>query len=264
MATDYDEISEQYKRSKQIPWRYHIEQYSLCELLGDISGYAVLDLACGDGHYTRMAKGMGASRVVGVDLSAKMIELATASEQRQPLGIEYGVGDARAIGYTAEFDLVIAAYLLNYAPSEQDLLAMASAIHRSLKPRGRFITINNNPAQQPRTFENTRKYGFVKNVDGEVKNGSPIRYTFIQHNEEFVLENYHLDSNTHIEVLGQAGFSDVQWHLPRLSPAESEKNSEYWADFLADPAVALISCSKHESMLTRSATLCIGGSDRFR
>jgi ubiquinone/menaquinone biosynthesis C-methylase UbiE len=254
MATNYDDISEQYKRSKQIPWRYHIEQYSLCQLLGDISGSAVLDLACGDGHYTRLVKSMGASRVVGVDLSAKMVELAKASEHRQPLGIEYRVADARAIHYMAEFDLVIAAYLLNYAPSEQELFAMASAIHRSLRPRGRFITINNNPAQQPGSFENTRKYGFVKYTDGEVQNGTPIRYTFIQHNEEFVIENYHLDPETHTEVLGKAGFSDVHWHLPRLSPAEFKQRGEYWADFLADPAVALISCSKHESGLTQTAS----------
>jgi toxoflavin synthase len=85
-----------------------------------------------------------------------MVELAKASEHRQPLGIEYRVADARAIDYVAEFDLVIAAYLLNYAPSEQELFAMASAIHRSLRPGGRFITINNNLAQQPGSFENTR------------------------------------------------------------------------------------------------------------
>ncbi len=56
MQTDYDKIAESYKRSKQIPWRYHIEEYSLRSLLGDVSQASVLDLACGDGHYTRVLK----------------------------------------------------------------------------------------------------------------------------------------------------------------------------------------------------------------
>ena len=156
MSTNYDEIAEQYKRSKQVAWRYYIEQYSLCELAGEMSGVSVLDLACGDGHYTRIFKKMGASRVVGVDISIKMIELAIAADKGERLGIEYLVGDARCVDFTASLDVVLDAYLLNYAHSEQDLRAMASAIHRSLKPGGRFVTINNNPNQQPRSFGNTR------------------------------------------------------------------------------------------------------------
>ena len=64
MPTQYNDIAVQYKRSKQVPWRYHIEQHSLFELLGDVSGKSVLDLACGEGHYTRLLKRLGASRVV--------------------------------------------------------------------------------------------------------------------------------------------------------------------------------------------------------
>ena len=105
MSTNYDEIAEEYKRSKQAGWRSYIEQYSLCELAGDVSGLSLLDLACGDGHYTRIFKKMmGASRVVGVDISNKMIELATAADKGEPLGIEYLVGDARSVHFRASFD----------------------------------------------------------------------------------------------------------------------------------------------------------------
>src|SRR5438067_3618551 len=107
MSTNYDEIAEDYKRSKQIAWRYYIEQYSLCELAGDVSGLSVLDLACGDGHHTRIVKKMGAARVVGVDISNKMIELAIAAERGEPLGIEYMVGDARSVHFRESFDVVL-------------------------------------------------------------------------------------------------------------------------------------------------------------
>jgi ubiquinone/menaquinone biosynthesis C-methylase UbiE len=48
---------------------------------------------------------MGASQVTGVDLSPRMIELAQVSEEQQPMGIEYVVGDARSLNASAEFDL---------------------------------------------------------------------------------------------------------------------------------------------------------------
>jgi toxoflavin synthase len=254
MSTNYDEIAEQYKRSKQDAWRYYIEQYSLCELAGEVSGVSVLDLACGDGHYTRIFKKMGASRVVGVDISNKMIELATAADKGKPLGIEYLVGDARSVHFRASFDVVLAAYLLNYARSEQELLAMAKAIHRNLKPGGRFVTVNNNPNQQLRSFENTRKYGFVKSAAGALQHGAAIHYTFVQDGEELVLENYFLDAATHVSAFQNAGFSDVHWYAPQLAPSESGARAEYWADFLYDPPIALLACRKPEAVRPQRAS----------
>jgi SAM-dependent methyltransferase len=253
MPTNYDDIAEQYKRSKQVPWRYYIEQYSLCKLLGDVSGASVLDLACGEGHYTRMLKRMGASRVVGVDQSPKMIELATAAERRDPLGIEYLIEDARALRFKVLFDVVIAAYLLNYARSQDELLAMAEAVHRSLKPGGRFVTVNDNPEQHPAGFGNTRKYGFVKSVHGDVRDGVPIVYTFLQDGEEFVVENYHLNSGMHLSMFRQAGFSDVQWYAPELD-ATHGMGADYWSDFVDNPPIALFACTKGTRPPSRSTS----------
>jgi len=247
MATNYDEIAELYRDSKQAPWRHHIELYSLLELLGDISGAAVLDLACGDGHYTRILKRLGAAHVVGVDLSPRMVELARAAEQDEPLGLEYFAADARDHQFQGCRDVVHAAYLLNYARSGDELFSMARAIHRGLKPGGRLVTVNNNPMQQVGSFASSRKYGFIKSVDGEPRNGSAILYIFDQDGDEFVIENYHLDAEMHLSVFREAGFSDVKWHLPQLSPVESCTRAEYWADFLRDPPIVLLSCTKQVS-----------------
>jgi SAM-dependent methyltransferase len=252
MPTNYDGIAELYGRSKQAPWRHHIELYSLLELLGDISGAAVLDLACGDGHYTRILKRLGAAQVVGVDLSGRMVELARTAERDEPLGLEYFAADARDHQFQACLDVVLAAYLLNYARSSDELLNMARAIHRGLKPGGRLVAVNNNPMQQVGSFGCSRQYGFIKSVDGEPRNGSAIRYTFNQDGDEFVIENYHLDAETHVSALREAGFSDVKWHLPRLSPIESRTRAEYWADFLRDPPIILLSCTKQESAHSQS------------
>src|SRR5437763_12795079 len=124
MDTDYDQIAGQYKRAKLQPWRTHIERYTLLRLVGDLAGKAVIDLACGEGYYTRALRRQGAARVVGVDLSQGMIDLAEAEEVRQPLGIRYRVGDALALDVQEQFDLVFAAYLLNYAHNAEELSQM--------------------------------------------------------------------------------------------------------------------------------------------
>lgn len=62
-----------------------------------------------------------ASRVVGVDLSEGMIELASQQEVVHPLGIEFLVGDARDLHLPAQHDLAVAAYLLNCARNREEL-----------------------------------------------------------------------------------------------------------------------------------------------
>ena len=142
MTTNYDPIAEQYKRAKQQPWRVHIEAFTLMKLIDDPTGKAVIDIACGEGFYTRMIRQLGAAKVTGVDLSEKMIGLARAREAQQPLGIEYLVGDGRDLRLAADYDLAVAAYFLNYAHDRAELNAMCRGIARCLRPGGRFVTVN--------------------------------------------------------------------------------------------------------------------------
>jgi len=147
-ATDYDAISREYQDSKLLPFRKHIEEYTLFDLLGDLRGKSVLDLACGEGIYSRRLALRGAQRVVGLDLSAGMIELAQEKERQLPLHIEYQVGDAMHLGAIGAFDVVLGSYLLNYARSKDELLQFCSSIRRNLKPGGRFVGFNDNSGER--------------------------------------------------------------------------------------------------------------------
>jgi toxoflavin synthase len=243
MGTDYDLIAEQYKRSKQSPWRTYIEQYTMLELLGDVRGKSVLDMACGEGYYSRVFKRLGARRVVGIDLSSNMIELARASEIQSPLGVEYVVGDAITFEPDEPFDIVAAAYLLNYADTREKLFAMCQAVSRSLRPGGRLVTVNNNPSQSPDRFAATEKYGFIKSAGEELRAGTPITYTIFQDGGSFTFDNYFLSIDTHEQALESAGLRHVEWVAPRLSPQWSE-DPAYWDDFFDDPSVIFLQCKK--------------------
>ena len=93
MTTAYDPIAEQYKGAKQPRWRVHVEAFTLMKLVGDLAGKAVVDVACGEGFYTRILRQCGAAKVTGLDLSPKMIELAARRESRSGSNISLATGE---------------------------------------------------------------------------------------------------------------------------------------------------------------------------
>jgi SAM-dependent methyltransferase len=115
-----------------------------------------------------------------------MIGLARASEARQHLGIDYVVGDGRDPGLAAEYDLAIAAYFLNYAHDRAELNAMCSGIARCLKPGGRFVTVNSNPACDFVAAPSYRKYGFEAAVIGPFREGAPITWDILPGGRAFL------------------------------------------------------------------------------
>lgn len=243
MTTDYNAIAAEYKESKQQPWREHVESYTLFNLLGELTGKSVIDLACGEGFYTRRLKTRGAARVLGVDLSEKMVELGQEEEKRRPLGVRYQVGDAKDLQVPEPFDLCCAAYLLNYASTRDELLAMCKAIARVLKPGGRFVTVNNNPMHRAEHYGEVRKYGFSKTVVGPLGEGTPIIWKFFLDGREFEITNYQLSVETHEWAFREAGLRNVRWHPAQLAPA-AQKEADFWRDFVEHSPITFIECTK--------------------
>jgi SAM-dependent methyltransferase len=246
MTTDYDLIAAEYKRAKQQPWRMHLEYHTLFRLLGGLAGKSALDVACGEGFYTRFLRRNGAARAVGVDLSRGMIDLAEEEERRQPLGVEYLQQDAAALDLGIRFDLVVAAYLLNYASDYATLLRMCRAIARHLPPGGRFVTVNNNPGHPRERFGESRKYGFTKRADGPLEEGTPVAYVFhLDDGASVEITNYHLGVATHERALREAGFGRIAWHAPTLAPGAAAGHPRgYWDEFLQHPPVVFLECTR--------------------
>jgi toxoflavin synthase len=243
VADAYAPIAEKYRESKLHPWRQHVEEFTLHRLVGDVAGKAVLDLACGEGFHTRRLKQRGAARVVGVDLSPQMVALARAEEQRHPLGIEYVAGDAATFHPEEPFDVVVAAYLLNYARTAEELLGMCRGVARCLKPGCRFVAVNNHLEQPLHAYAATQKYGLVKRLDGALREGAAITYTLFTEGRSISFDNYYLSPGTYERVLRSAGLGEVRWHAPRLSPqGEAEFGAGYWAAFLEHPPVYFLDC----------------------
>lgn len=245
MTTDYNKIAKEYQESKLQPWRTHIERYTLLNLTGQVQNLKTLDLACGDGYYTRLLCRLGAAPVTGVDLSQGMIDLALSQENNEPLGIQYAVGDASGINFGATHDLVFAAYLLNYASNFEELLAMCEAIARNLKPGGRFVAVNNNPDDPPSNFETGRIYGFSKRLAGHLENGAPIIWSFHLPEGTIEVTNYYLSTPTMERAMQAAGLENIRWYKPQVSPEGLQQWGElHWRPFMKHSPITFFECTK--------------------
>jgi ubiquinone/menaquinone biosynthesis C-methylase UbiE len=246
MSTDYNKIADEYKYSKSLPWRKYLEANTLFKIAGDVTGKSVLDLACGEGFYTRLYKLKGAAEVVGVDLSEQMIVLANEAEKADPLGITYFVGNALDLDLGRQFDLISASYLLNYSENESQLQTMCNVIAKHLKPGGRFVTINNNPeCKHPEM--SMRKYGFERIQKG-FNDGEEVIYQLYSPDESHVdLTNYHLSKQMHERCFKAAGLYNINWHNMEMSDEGASLFEEtYWQDLIKCEPVIGISCEKKD------------------
>jgi SAM-dependent methyltransferase len=110
---------------------------AVLQLLGARPGQAVLDLACGPGHYSRHLARNGVL-VTGVDVSARLLEHAAISEQSGPLGVHYLEADAAdpRLLRGSTFDAVLCTMALS---DIDDLGGALANVRRLMRPGGRFV-----------------------------------------------------------------------------------------------------------------------------
>lgn len=121
--------------------------------LADMSGAApstsALDLACGTGDIAFQLAERGA-RVVGLDITPRMIELARQKRARAgglARAPEFVVGDMMALPFAeATFDLVTTGYGVRNVPVIETALR---EIRRVLKPGGRVLSLDFNRPDHP-------------------------------------------------------------------------------------------------------------------
>lgn len=102
----------------------------------------VLDLACGKGASVRFIAENLECDVIGMDLSAKLIQILKGGIAREPFleRTEFAIGDAELMPcINSCFDVVICESALSLFPDKRKVL---SEIHRVLKSGGRFVATN--------------------------------------------------------------------------------------------------------------------------
>jgi len=175
---------------------------ALRAMLPVLQGKRVLDLGCGFGWHCRYAREQGASTVLGLDISEKMLE--RAREMSDDPAISYRCLAMEDIEFTAgEFDVVISSLAFHYI---QDLEEVYRHIHHCLVPGGAFILSFEHPIFTARSAQDWH-YG----AEGErlhwpvddYQSEGPRVANFL----ETEVVKYHRTVATHLNLLIGAGFT---------------------------------------------------------
>src|SRR3989344_784788 len=127
----YNQLAKLYHEIRTNPktggWFYneYLEMPTTLKMLGKVRGKRILDLGCGTGLYARILLQKGA-KVKGIDVSDEMLRIA----QQEVPSVEFTQGSAERLPYKKnEFDIVLAALMMEYLPSWNRVL---KEVHRVL------------------------------------------------------------------------------------------------------------------------------------
>jgi SAM-dependent methyltransferase len=114
---------------------------ALRALLPNLKDLRILDLGCGFGWFCRYAHERGASQVLGIDVSQRM--LARAREMNSATTIVYKCANLEDLDLPeGSFDVAYSSLALHYV---EDLGALLANVYRVLRSGGRFVVSMEHP-----------------------------------------------------------------------------------------------------------------------
>ncbi len=122
-------------------WTRAVEHADFMRLLPALEGQRVLDLGCGVGQLAAHLADAGAAEVIGVDISERMLALATA-EHAHPR-VTYLRHAIESVAFPADrFDLVVSSLAFHYA---EDYSGLVRRIAEWLAPGGVLVYSTEHP-----------------------------------------------------------------------------------------------------------------------
>ncbi|EME8110328.1 class I SAM-dependent methyltransferase [Enterococcus faecium] len=233
---DNQEFFEQYKqmaRSQQ-GLQGAGEWHVLKKLLPDFRAKQVLDLGCGYGWHCRYAAENGAKKVIGVDLSEKMLQVA--KENTPFTTIDYLHEDISLVDFQEnQFDVVISSLAFHYVESFEPLV---KKIKNYLKADGHFVFSVEHPV-----FTSIAEQDWIYDEDGNIKY-FPINDYFYEGERltnflDSPVKKYHRTLTTYLETLLSNDFH-IQ-HVAEPIPSENMLEQPGMKDELRRPMMLIIS-----------------------
>lgn len=240
----YDDVKDIYEEGMRnmAEYRTYCQDPVIFKGVGNLHGKSLLDLACGNGEYTRKFKVAGADPVVGLDLSQGMIDLAVAHEEKEPLGIEYSVDDLYELKESRTFDIVTAVHLLHYMRHEIDVERALRRIYSLINDGGKFVTFMANPTfdinrHDPKDSKTKMAYYFTK---ADPENGGEFHF-YPGGFDHIKLVFYRWHQSFLEELTKKIGYSAIEWMEPFVSKEGLEKYGEaYFENHINNPQGKLL------------------------
>lgn len=212
---------------------------ALFSMMPGLKGKKVLDLGCGFGEHCRQFVDRGAKKVVGIDISEKMLEVARVENCDPKITyLNMPMEDIAELQDT--FDIVISSLAFHYV---EDFEGVIRNIHNLLKENGIFIFSQENPLC-------TCHSGGDRWTRDE--NGNKLHLNLADYGVEgerktvwFVddVKKYHRTFSTIVNALIEAGFTIEKMIEPLPTEELLEKYPDY-GDLFHKPDFLLIRVKK--------------------
>lgn len=114
------------------------------KLAAIMPGEAVLDVGCGTGTLALLAKKYAGTegKVVGIDPTAKMIDVARRKASRRGADVQFNLGVIEKLAHAnEEFDVVLSTLMMHHLPAELKQEGLVE-VRRVLKPQGRLVIVD--------------------------------------------------------------------------------------------------------------------------
>jgi len=219
------------------------EWETLRAILPDFTGRRVLDLGCGYGWHCAWAADHGASSVLGVDISQKMLDTARQKNHRD--GIEYRLLPIEEASFApGSFDIVLSSLAFHYIA---DIGAVFRKVHEWLTPGGTFVFTVEHPvftAQGPQDWH--------YDSEGRIEH-FPVDSYFYEGQRQAVflgepVTKYHRTLTSYIEGLLQTGFTLL--HVREPQPPQSMMELPGMRDEMRRPMMLAVSARKPQEETT--------------
>lgn len=194
-----------YKKLRENPNSANIleEKPAIFSLLPELTGKKVLDLGCGYGENCNLFSIMGAKKVVGIDVSSKM--LAIANDENSGDNIFYENMCMEDIsGINEKFDVVVSSLAIHYV---HDFHKLVINLISMLNDNGIFVFSQ----EHPLTTAPKNGASWVKNADGKITHYKLTDYAISgQRTVSWIVDGitkYHRTFSDIINALIDAGFT---------------------------------------------------------
>jgi SAM-dependent methyltransferase len=225
----YDSIAERFATwSESSPYNAYYERPALRTLLGAVEGLRILDAGCAAGSHSEWVVEHGASTVVALDNSPKMVELA-----RCRLGdrVQVHLADlSRPLPFLADgsFDLVVSSLVLH---DIRDWNVPFGEFHRILVPGGGLVLSIQHPMTDWQMFG-----------DGSYFDVEAVEWPWRGIGAEMLSRFYRFPLQAMTDPLFDAGFLIERLVEPRPLPGMAERDAEQFELLMRRPAFLLLRC----------------------
>ncbi len=170
---------------------------------------SLLDVCCGTGAAMRRLRPLCCHRMVGIDMSAGMLEVARSASQSAPgvAHLEFVRGNALALPFGAEFDLAVCFGAFGHV-LPQDKPRLIRQIAGAVKPGGRFVCVTSErPPKWSKVYWFNRAFNAVMHLRNWL-----VKPPFIMYYLTFLLPE--------VKTLLEDGGFTVEVHQPFDRPLE--------------------------------------------